>query len=131
MKVTIKKALELQRICLNFSGSKTKFGYACIKNSKILEAALKDYNEALSDTNAKYCSVDKDKNMMVSDKGQYSFTIENKLKVEEWFRAEQQKEIEVDFYKALSYSDIQDDLFALELLNGYIIDVDIEKLLES
>lgn len=130
MKTTIGKLIEVRTYCELYSGMKlTKFVYACKKNLDKLNEALKEHDVLMADKRIELCVLGENKEVLQDEKGGYRFTPENLKKLNEFYRNELSKEIQYEGYIATDFSDIKEDINALEALNGFVIDVNIEELI--
>ena len=131
MKITVEKLIIAQNVANQFKNSMTKFGYACLKSSKLIKDTLEDVLEEISDKKNELASVDKDGNIVLNEKSEYVYTSENFNKLKKFISNQYKKEVDYNPFFASDYSEIKNQLEVLDVLNGVIIDIDLEKQFES
>jgi hypothetical protein len=134
MKITISKLWKIRSLCKVFSTSEklTKFVYACKRNADLLDTTLKQSDKEVEALRYKYAA-EKD-GAIITNKETGSVVIDKKHLIDFDREVENVLEKEIDmpeFYKAQKFDEIKNDLNSMTLLNGNVIDVDIESLIED
>lgn len=125
---TVKQLRVAKANAEEWKNHKSPFGYACLKSVKLLEEALKDVTDKLTDKQHELALLNEDKSYKISDKGM-TYTKENKDKLNKFWE-DQNKEL-VDYptpYFATSIEAVKHELVLLDFLNGIVVQVDIEAL---
>lgn len=128
----IKKLRQAHEIAFSFKGKLTKFGYACLKGCSLIESVLSTEDSLLKDKRNELASVDeKTKNLILTEKNEYTYTRENHQKLIDFIKEQDEREVEFTPYIAKDFSEIKNNLDIIDLLNGIIVDVDLEKYIEE
>ncbi len=107
---------------------KSPFGYACLKGAERIPVALKKFTEEFSDKQHELAMLNEDKSYKKNEKGQLVFTKENQDKLDKLWEEQNNKLVEYAPYFATSIDDVKEDLLLLDVMNGIIVDVDIEAM---
>jgi hypothetical protein len=131
MKVTVGKLRIVKAIVDQCKTSKSPFGYACLRSSERIASALKKHTEAHESMLHELASLNEDKSYKLNEKGGLVFTKQNQDKINEFWKKQNEEEVEYDPYIATSIGAVKDDLPLLDALNGIVVNVDIESLYNS
>jgi len=108
---------------------KSPFGYACLKGEVLLEKALKEYTDTFSDKQHELALLNDDKSYKLTDKGVMTYTKQNQDILDKIWKKQNEELVDYDTpYFATSIERVENELALLDVLNGIIVNVDIETL---
>ena len=135
MKKTVRSLLIARNICVAYKSTKSKFGYACLRNEELLSKTLKPYDKDLEARRIELASVDKDKNLIINrdkeGRESYVFTVEALKTINSFTEEKQSAELEYEGYIASSFEEIKNDIDIINALNGIVINVDLEEYVSN
>ena len=132
MQVTIEKLLEVNAICNLYSSAKlSKFVYACKRTADKIKPILeKEYFTPLANKRAELAMTGDKGEILMDEKNNFKFTPENFKKLTEFEKELKKKMVEAEGHLASDFSEIKDDIVTLDALNGWVVNVNVEELIQ-
>ena len=133
VKIKVRKLQTIRAFCTRYvnAAGLSQFAYACKRTVDNADSILKPIDQSINDKREEFAL--QRKGVYVLDK-QGNIQVQSKhiKELRKFIEKEYDKEIEFTTYIAKSLTpEIEKNLGVLELLNGVVLDVDIEKLIEK
>jgi len=94
--IELGKLRTVYQVCTRFANAKTKFGYACLKNKKIIEDATASFDSELDEKRTELASVDEKGNLIISATGAYSYSKENEKAFKKFISEHNKKQLTIN-----------------------------------
>jgi Zn/Cd-binding protein ZinT len=131
MIITIKHAIDLRNFTNSLKAHKSIFGYKCLQMNKHLNEKLEKFDSDFYEKKLEFGLKGKNGEVLFESSGQRILNDEKGAKgLQDWFNLEMKKTIEVEPNITPHFEIIKDNIDAIDLCNGILVDVDIEKYLE-
>lgn len=131
MIITIKRALDLRNFTAGFKAHKSIFGYKCLQLNKHLNDKLEYFDSNYYEKKLECAIKGKNGEVLMNEDGKRFLNNEDGMKrLQEWFNLESKKEIDIQQFITPHFEIIKENIDAIDLCNGILVDVDIEKYLE-
>lgn len=130
-KITIREALELRAFTEAFKGHKSVFGFACLQFWKQICLDLQNYEMQLHYKKIELALKGEKGEVLENERGGFLADEKGKIALQEWQNAKVKELIEVTCYIVDDFLLIRDNLEAIDLVNGILIDVNINDLINS
>lgn len=129
--ILIKEALELRSFAEVFKGQKSVFGFACLQFWKQICVDLQNYEMQLHYKKIELALKGENGEVLENERGGFLANAEGKIALQEWQNDKVKELIEITCYIVDDYQIIKDNLEAIDLVNGILIDVNINDLILS
>jgi len=131
MIITIRKSIELRNFTNTFKGHKSIFGYKCLQMNKQLNEKLEKFDSDYYEKKLECGLKGKLGEVLMSEDGKRLLNDEKGSKsLQDWFNLESKTTIDVEPNITQHFELIKDNIDAIDLCNGILVEVDIEKYLE-
>ena len=128
MKIKVHKLRLAKSIAEKLKNNKSPFGYACLRSEVKLNDTLKPFTDAYDAKLHEFAMLNDDKSYKQDAKGGLVFTKENQDILNEFWKKQNEEEVEYDPYIATSVESVKDDVALLDALNGIIVNVNVEEM---
>lgn len=129
---SIEKLIDVKNLCqIASNGKLSKFSYGCKRVLENLTPLVKkEYDDLMYEKRISLAVTGEKGEILTDDKDNPKLTPENLIKLNAYSKELMKKVVEADLYQISDIDLIKEDLFALEVLNGVVIDVNIEDLIK-
>lgn len=128
IKITIKKAIELQVFTSQLKQHKSLFGLACLKMDKQLTDLLQPFRDLHYEKQIEFAIKDKSTGAVLEKETGFGFQSneKGKLQLHKWYNEFLMSEIDVLPIIAKDFTPIANNIEAIDLCNGLLVNVDLE-----
>jgi len=126
---TVKELIEFGNVIVAFLNEEeklTKLSACCKKQLKIINESLNDYFDKLDNLKRKLCSIDENKNIIMTQDNKYAFTRENSALLKSQTKVLLKEIVSVEIIIENEYLDTLQDGFKYEFYEFLNLDLESE-----
>lgn len=130
--ITLEKAIDVNILCqVIANGELTKTSYGCKRVvDQLLPLIKKEYDTPVYEKRISLAVVGEKGEILVDEKGNPKLTPTGLIELDRYSKELMKKELQVELYQIQDITAIHGNIFAMDMLNGFVIDVDIESMIK-